>query len=725
MVWENAMKKVELLAPAGNYEAMMGAFMAGADAVYLGGNAFGARAYADNFSEEEIIKGIHLAHMLDKKIYLTVNTLVKEKEFPLLYDFLLPFYENGLDGIIIQDLGVFSFVKQHFPGLELHVSTQMTITGSYGAKMLKEEGAVRIVPARELSLKEIKQIKNDVDIEIEAFVHGAMCYCYSGQCLFSSILGGRSGNRGRCAQPCRLPYQIENGNEQYPLSMKDMFTIGILPELIEAGIDSFKIEGRMKKPEYAAGVTALYRKYIDLYYANPKTYSVAPKDLEYLKNLYIRSDIQEGYYHTHNGKSMITFTSPAYAGSDDRLLTQIREEYLERKPQFSVSAYAILLQDSPAMLTLTWKDCSVTVSGNKVQKALKQPLSKEKITEQLSKSGNTDFFIADFTLEADNDIFMPVSALNQLRRKAFEALESGIKEKYKRTDAVKAVEVDICAALKDAKKKNTNKMPEIHVLANTEEQINAAVKAGVSRIYIDKADLNEAFLLRLEELKEKCKCEVYLAFPYVVRNKNVVQLENLLDALCRSLFDGVLVRNLETISFLKEKNITKPMVSDCNLYTFNKHASQYLRGKVDELYLPIELNRYEWEELLKDNAISAMVYGRIPMMITANCLKKSTDRCAHNSGYITLKDRYRKEFPIYTDCTYCYNIVYNSVPLSLHKLFDRKRTESMPATCRLDFITENGLETEQIICYFQSLREQYKAPFYKEFTTGHYKRGVE
>ena len=242
------MKKVELLAPAGNYEALTGALMAGADAVYLGGNAFGARAYADNFSKEEICEGIRYAHILGKKIYLTVNTLVKEREFPSLYDFLLPFYENGLDGVIIQDMGVFTFIREHFPGLELHASTQMTITGAYGASLLKKEGACRIVPARELSLKEIIEIKNKVDIEIETFVHGAMCYCYSGQCLFSSILGGRSGNRGRCAQPCRLPYRVDGGPEEYPLSMKDMCTIELLPELIEAGIDSFKIEGRMKKP---------------------------------------------------------------------------------------------------------------------------------------------------------------------------------------------------------------------------------------------------------------------------------------------------------------------------------------------------------------------------------------------------------------------------------------------------------------------------------------------
>ena len=236
------MKKVELLAPAGNYDALLGAVNAGADAVYLGGEQYGARAYADNFSRDEIISGIRLAHIYHKKIYLTINTLVKERELEGLYDFLLPFYEAGLDGVIIQDLGVLAYVRRYFPGLELHASTQMTLTGSEGVSFLKEYGVSRVVPARELSLEEIKNLK-ETGVEVEIFIHGAMCYCYSGQCLFSSILGGRSGNRGRCAQPCRLPYEINGGKECFPLSMRDMCTIDLLPELIESGVDSFKIEG--------------------------------------------------------------------------------------------------------------------------------------------------------------------------------------------------------------------------------------------------------------------------------------------------------------------------------------------------------------------------------------------------------------------------------------------------------------------------------------------------
>ena len=268
-----AAKKVELLAPAGNAEAFYGAIHAGADAIYLGGSRFGARAYAENFSEEELVACIRYAHLFQRKVYLTVNTLVKESEFSGLYEYVLPYYRAGLDGVIVQDMGVFAYLREHFPGMELHGSTQMTITGEYGAAFLKEQGACRVVPARELSLAEIRRIKEVTGLEIECFIHGAMCYCYSGQCLFSSILGGRSGNRGRCAQPCRLPYTTgKHPKECYPLSLKDMCTIEYIPELLEAGIDSFKIEGRMKTALYVATVARTYRKAIDDYFTDPKLY---------------------------------------------------------------------------------------------------------------------------------------------------------------------------------------------------------------------------------------------------------------------------------------------------------------------------------------------------------------------------------------------------------------------------------------------------------------------
>ena len=298
-------RKIEILSPAGSYESMKAAIAAGADAVYIGGSRFGARAYADNLTEEQLLEAIDYVHLHGRKIYLTVNTLLKEKELrESFYEYLRPYYERGLDAVIVQDIGVLQFVKEHFPDLPIHASTQMTITNALGARFLEEQGVERVVTARELQLEEIKNIREKTDVEIESFVHGALCYCYSGQCLYSSMLGGRSGNRGQCAQPCRLPYKVNGSKESsYVLSLKDICTLEYIPELVEAGIDSFKIEGRMKKPEYVALVTAMYRKYTDQYLEHgEKTFCIDPKDRQMLMDLYNRGGSHGGYYHTRNGR---------------------------------------------------------------------------------------------------------------------------------------------------------------------------------------------------------------------------------------------------------------------------------------------------------------------------------------------------------------------------------------------------------------------------------------
>ncbi len=307
-------RQVEILAPAGSFACFQAAMNAGADAVYAAGARFGARAYANNFTQDELIEAIERAHIYGKKFYLTVNTLLKDHEIAELYDYLAPLYEKGLDAVIVQDTGVFQFIRSNFPDLDIHASTQMTITGAAGAKFLESQGAVRVVPARELSLEEVRQIHETTDLEVECFVHGALCYCYSGQCLMSSVIGGRSGNRGQCAQPCRLPYTV-GGQKKYFLSLKDICTLELIPELVEAGIDSFKIEGRMKKPEYVAAVTAMYRKYVDLYLKKGKSgYAVKPEDRENLMDLYNRGDSDTGYYKQHNGREMLALDRPNHAG---------------------------------------------------------------------------------------------------------------------------------------------------------------------------------------------------------------------------------------------------------------------------------------------------------------------------------------------------------------------------------------------------------------------------
>ncbi len=786
------MKKVELLAPAGNFDALKGAIKAGADAVYLGGELFSARAYADNFSGEQVLAGIHFAHMFGRKVYLAVNTLVKEREIDGLYGFIRPFYEEGLDGVIVQDLGVLRYLRAAFPSLPLHGSTQMALTGSRGAAFIKEEGISRIIPARELSLEELRKIKEDTGVQIEAFIHGAMCYCYSGQCLFSSTLGGRSGNRGRCAQPCRLPYRVDNGITCYPLSMRDMCTIHLLPKLIEAGVDSLKIEGRMKKPAYAAGVTALYRKYIDLYYEDRDAYRVSRQDEEILRSLYLRSEIGEGYLERHNGREMISISSPAYSPTDEKLLEAIREKYVEGEMAYTITAQISLRPGACVSLTLHCVlpeqtsagagsislpekgICSVTCTGEIVKEAINQPLTKEKIEEQIKKTGNSPFKIRKVDILWDGSVFLPIRALNELRRNALAALEDeitswyGLGHKDRRTGAL----AKTSQTAKEKQKTLADAGPgEIHISVRTMEQLKGALETYAAlakgdalqkaegpgrggRIYLDYSLLEKEGAQKLLSCIKAAGAKVpkakgqgpghakvnagrisfYLATPYVIREKDIKYLNNIEKTLEESegVFEGVLIRNLESFGYFQKFGIPEKLVIDADLYAWNSQALGFWEGKAAEIYLPVECNVHEWEEMLGNSPYriktSAIIYGRLPMMVTANCVAKTTGKCAKMPGFSVLEDRYAKKFPVYRDCLCCYNLIYNSVPLSLHRSFDV--AQRLPALCgagnlRLDLVTEGKKECSQIIRYFHEILGSYREPFYKEYTTGHYKRGVE
>lgn len=787
------LKKVELLAPAGNYESFIGAVNAGADAVYLGGEKFGARAYADNFTEEEICKAIRYAHLFNRKVYLTVNTLIKETEFAELIPYLTPFYEVGLDGVIVQDIGAFLAIREAFSDLKLHVSTQMTVTGSYAANMLKEMGAVRIVPARELSLKEIRSMKEETGLELETFIHGAMCYCYSGQCLFSSILGGRSGNRGRCAQPCRLPYQAElpnrenknmsgkNGKgktqtakEQYPLSLKDMCSIAFLPKLIEAGIDSFKIEGRMKKPEYAAGVTAIYRKYIDMYYAKSEAgYKVAQADLDKLSSLYIRSGIQDGYYFKHNGADMVTLSSPAYNGSDEKLLESIHRQYIENPIKREISIEAVFEIGKAALLTIKSENTQVTVKGDVVQTAAKQPITAENIKTSLLKLGNTAFTTkeSDIILRLDEGAFYSLKALNELRRMGVQALEEAICDEYRKKeqetaaicDEYRKKEQETDTTYADNKAKN-----KLHISVNTCEQLETLLQTDLvpDILYMDSAltEMTPAFIKEIRERfgkeaelrEDTAKGEnhrqspaLYIALPYIVRQKDLPYLETLLPTL--QVADGVLVRNMESYYWLISKGYQGKINTDAGIYTFNRRTLAFWQKKADICCLPYELNKKELRRLIegkeqngyqrntevvsveqtdlqiKDSQTEQIVYGRIPLMLTANCVAKTLGGCRKGSGEekkgILLTDRYRKQFPIETRCEQCYNVIYNTVPLSLH---EKLTTANLTYPVRVQFTVESAKETKEVLGFWKDiLQGKTVMPPYGEYTLGHEKRGVE
>ncbi len=767
-------ERVELLAPAGNYEAFMGAVNAGADAVYLGGPQFGARAYADNFTTEEIVRALHVAHFYGKKISLTVNTLLKEREMASLGAYLSPFYEAGLDGVIVQDFGVFCHIREHFPGMPLHVSTQMTVTGVGGASLLRNQGAARIVPARELSLEEVRKIREEAGVEVECFIHGAMCYCYSGQCLFSSILGGRSGNRGRCAQPCRLPYEIYDGKRRlsgsgYPLSLKDMCTLEYLPALLEAGIDSFKIEGRMKRPEYAAGVTAVYRKYIDLYYREGAAgYRVEREDMDRLRRLYIRSEIQTGYYERHNGKEMITLEKPGYEEGDETLLSEIRETYIrepEKMPvrlQASVKAGEPLrlhveaaggLPEKPGLPDDAGKSpaktarLAVEVTGEAVQHAKNAPLSEEEIRKRLCKTGDSLLTVEHCEISLEGACFVPVRALNELRRSAVAAFEKesdGEKENDRLSQSIKGGVHLWAAAEREGEKRPALKKAEqaqaVHVTVSTFDQLQAILKwGGCRRIYMESdlfSDACEEITRLLGESGQRPDegemPDIYVALPYILRERDKAYLRRLSEALERAgaFVKGFLIRSLEGLSWAEKfsedrENGTTAyrMVPDAGLYCLNAEALRFFADFSTEITLPYEGNAGEAAHLVRaarerGMRTSLIAYSRIPMMITANCLYKTAEGCraeAGGKGRLLLKDRMGRSFPVEINCDHCYNIIYNCVPYSLHGA--KKERERIAADAlRYDFTTEEGAQCVKIL--------EGELPF-SEHTTGHCKRGVE
>jgi putative protease len=722
------MPDLELLAPAGTFECFRAAINAGADAVYLGGEKFGARAYAGNFTTDEIIEALKIAHIFGRKIYLTVNTLIKENEIDDLIPYMTPLCNAGLDGAIVQDMGVFEILRSNFPNLELHASTQMAITGMYGAEYLKKLGACRVVPARELSLDEIRDIKAKTGLDIECFIHGAMCYAYSGQCLFSSVLGGRSGNRGRCAGPCRLPYTDKKGNTVYPLSLKDMYTLPILPELIKAGVNSFKIEGRMKSPEYVAGVTSVYRKYIDMYINNPdKPYKVDKRDENLLKSLYIRSDICNGYYKKHNDKSMITIKEPGYSGSSAEVIKDIQDKYVSKNITLPISGYVRIRTGEPSQLTFSYKDLSVTVSGDEPSKAQNRPLDEAEIGKRIRKLGDTCFELTALDIDTDNESFMAVKAINELRRKACEELTNrlcGLKmpksSKGSRTISHEK------SRIKDDQTGITNKLS---VLVSTESQLVAANKEdGVDMIYVN-ADI---FLYRKdkESLLQEDR-EYALVFPHILRKRSYKYFDSYLELLDLGKFKGVMVRNFEELEWLNEIGYKGQIYSDYTVYAWNNKALDFYDRQFDKITLPVELNKKELGLINNNGKLSFLVYGYIPLMYSANCIQNTLEGCINdlsgNKHIYKLTDRYKNVFSIEQNCLHCYNILYNTVPLSLHGQIEGILKRGLNEL-RLDFSVESEAQTREVLSFYKSLifeRENNCEVPFKDFTNGHYKRGVE
>lgn len=737
------MRTVELLAPAGDMDCFMAAVNAGADAIYLGGEAYGARAYASNFTGEEICYAIRYAHLFGIKIYLTVNTLVKEQELSALTDFLMPFYEAGLDGVIVQDFGVLSLIKRTFPGLSLHASTQMCITGIYGALLLKEYGVSRIVPARELSLKELVLIKEKTDIEIETFIHGAMCYCYSGQCLFSSFLGGRSGNRGRCAGPCRLPYEAF-GHKGYPLSLKDMCTLPILHKLLASGMDSFKIEGRMKNPCYVAGVTEIYGKYMDLYDKNPqKVFRVEQKDMQFLEQLYVRTELETGYYERHNGKEMITPDKPGYVTGDENDFDRIKTRYLNKNRQLPISG-KLFAKAGQALTLEVWNENGrrYVAKGNIVDKAKNRAVTEDEIKRQLAKTGNTPFYFADISVIMSEDVFIPIKELNALRRDALDALFVLLSRMSLRSkldlekDCIKTDKLQKAGRIETVGDRTFS----VHVLSM--EQLYGVIDF-LDRCQSAHKDLFLVISPFLWEDKEKkstiqklCaarQLSCHFALPRVFRKQAAAYCDTLLCDRDLAFFDGFYCGSLDALGYIREKLLkagigseTKMLSGDFSLYAANLEAVVFLKEMgISRITVPYELSAKEWHVLYdrirhtsyaKGVKTEYLIYGHIPFMQSANCIKKTYDRCSHTDELFYIKDRLGKSLPVICNCRLCENTIYNSVPLSLHDEWNEVYCD----TYKIAFTIENKKQVESILNGFLDSGHHVPA----DFTKGHYKKGI-
>lgn len=800
--------KVELLAPAGSYEGMRAAFAAGADAVYIGGSRFGARAYADNLDEEAMKRAIDYAHLKRKQLYLTVNTLLKDAEMEELYAYLKPFYREGLDAVIVQDMGVLRYVKREFPDMDIHASTQMTITGANGAALLKEAGASRVVTARELSLREIEKLHKTVDIEIESFVHGALCYCYSGQCLFSSMIGGRSGNRGRCAQPCRLPYElierdrserekvISSYENKYLLSPKDMCTLEILPELLESGVYSLKIEGRMKRAEYAAGVVRIYRKYLDAYLQNPKgDYKVDKEDMSELMDLYNRGGFSEGYYRQQNGADMMSPERPNHWGTkaakvlgcsknkimcralvpigkkdvleyrraklplefvigekiqkgqefslktpgnvkiqpdllyrtkNNELLERLAQEYIDGKYQEKINGKLILSRQKCAILTISFDNLQVEVTGEVAQQAQNRPLRKEDVEKQLRKTGGTEFQFERLDIEMDEDLFMPMQEMNELRRRGLESLERAVIERSRRTvkeyleERAQTGDTDAC------------KLPYLAASVESREGFLQLLQyPEVQKIYLDNPvfESKRELAQRAEEYVQMCHesgKECFYIMPWIFREQAEAYYESAGVMSALEKFDGILIKNVDEYQFLKKNGYKKQLAADYNLYTWNREACKFWEERsIDYDTVPLELNA---AEIRKRGCVGSelLVYGYVPLMVSAQCQLKNASGCRHQSRTVYLKDRKKKQFAVRNQCTFCYNLIYNSTPLALLENADEILAMG-PQGIRLQFTAEDGESIARIVqSYIRTFYEREPAGYVpEEFTRGHFKRKVE
>ncbi len=695
---------VELLAPAGSREALVAAGENGANAIYLAGNAFGARAYASNFAREALREAIHFAHLRKVAIHVTVNTIVADEEMGPLRDFLRFLYEAGADAVLVQDLGVARVAHETVPDLPLHASTQMSVSSLEGVRALAELGFTRVVLARELPRVEIAHICRRSPVEIEVFVHGALCMCYSGQCYLSSVIGRRSGNRGQCAQPCRLPYGYGRFEpSRYPLSLKDNCLVEYLDDLRRLGVSSLKIEGRMKRPEYVAVVTKAYRSALD-------GKRVTQSDLRELESVFSRQGFTQGYYEGKTGPAMFGIRQEP---EDNReLFAAARATYESgENVRIPVRFYAMIRRGEPAQLAVEDDEGHVCkVAGPIAQEAQVRELTEDELTERLRKTGGTPYACAMVRAVIDPGLMLPASAINAMRRDAVAMLTA---------QRGRAPQRHLGAYNRPALYDGMTGEPQLTISVRQVSQITSRMLA--MRPAVLYVPLEE--LAAHPELPGLLGVETQLAavLPRVFWSEDNQKIAAQLREVYHMGVRQLLVGNLGQMRIAKAAGFA--VRGDFGLNIYNSRAMHYLRAQgLDSQLLSFEMTLPQIRDVSKAIPSEVLIYGRLPLMLTENCvIRGRTGACSCDAAApVKLTDRMGEEFPVLKDPGTCRSVIYNGKKMYLIDKKDAFRGMGLWAL-RLSFTTENPGEIDTVL-YQHQTGGVFDAGSY---TRGLYSRGVE
>lgn len=694
---------MELLAPAGSMEALRAAVCNGADAVYLGADTFNARINARNFSAADLQEAVVYCHVRGVKVHLTLNTLVLDREMPRAAELIRLAASCGVDAFIVQDLGMVSLCRQLAPDVPIHASTQMSIHSLEGVMEAAALGCSRVVLARELPAEEIAHICKRSPVEIEVFVHGALCMCYSGQCYLSSVIGRRSGNRGQCAQPCRLPYGYGRfESTRYPLSLKDNCLAGELDELRRMGVASIKIEGRMKRPEYVAIVTRAYRTVLN-------GGKLTPSDLQELETAFSRQGFTDGYFRGQTGSDMFGRRQEGEDTAD--LFASARATYEQGEPQrIGVRFYAMIRRGEPAQLAVEDPDGNLCRARGPVpEQAVYRSLTPQDLEQQLKKTGGTPYLCTAVRSSLDPDLMLPASAINAMRRDVIAELTA------KRGRAAPA---RLNAYDEPPRYDGIAGEPQLTIAVRTAGQITSRMLSMKPTVlYVPLSELAEH-----PDLPQRVSVETQLAaiLPRVIWSGELAPVARQLRTVYEMGVRQVLAGNLGHLHIARAAGFA--VRGDFGLNIVNSRAMRYLREQgLDSQLLSFELTLPQIRDISKAVPAELLIYGRLPLMLMENCVMKNrTGICACQTGTVRLVDRVGEEFPIVKDPGTCRNVLLNGKKLYLLDKKDALRGMGLWAL-RLQFTTENPGEIDKVLMDYQG-RAVFDAGSY---TRGLYSRGVE